>query len=144
MKKKALSLLLSTAVISQLIACGTILHPERKGTISGRLDPAIVALDAIGLLFFFVPGVIAFAVDFTNGTIYLPNSKPVQLSDQELKTLHSNGKLKIESLKEALAPYIQTIAPLDSASLSIQAANSEQSLAVLFQLHRSSSTLAVK
>ncbi len=53
-------------------SCGTILHPERRGQPAGRLDPKIVALDAIGMLFFFVPGVIAFAVDFSNGTIYLP------------------------------------------------------------------------
>ena len=39
---------------------------------SGRLDPAIVVLDGIGLLFFFVPGIIAFAVDFGTGAIYLP------------------------------------------------------------------------
>lgn len=144
MKNKALSLALSTVVISQLIACGTILHPERKGTISGRLDPAIVALDAIGLLFFFVPGVIAFAVDFTNGTIYLPKSQSAQLSDQELKAIQSKGRLSIEALKETLAPHIQTVAYLDSASLSILAVNSEQSLAGLFQLHKPSLTLAVK
>ncbi|WP_166820219.1 hypothetical protein [Thalassoroseus pseudoceratinae] len=53
-------------------SCGTILHPERRGQPAGRLDPKIVALDAVGMLFFFVPGVIAFAVDFSNGTIYLP------------------------------------------------------------------------
>ena len=29
-------------------------------------------MDAIGLIFFFVPGVIAFAVDFMTGAIYLP------------------------------------------------------------------------
>jgi hypothetical protein len=52
--------------------CGTILYPERRGQPAGRLDWGIVALDAVGLLFFFVPGVIAFAVDFNNGTIYLP------------------------------------------------------------------------
>jgi len=52
--------------------CGTILHPERRGQPAGRLDWGIVALDAIGLFFFFIPGVIAFAVDFSNGTIYLP------------------------------------------------------------------------
>jgi len=55
-----------------LTGCGTLLHPERKGQISGRIDPAIAALNGVGLLFFFVPGVIAFAVDFSNGTIYLP------------------------------------------------------------------------
>lgn len=52
--------------------CGTILHPERRGQCAGPLDWKIVALNGIGLLFFFLPGVIAFAVDFSNGTIYLP------------------------------------------------------------------------
>jgi hypothetical protein len=52
--------------------CGTIMYPERKGQVHGPLDWRVVALDAAGLLLFFIPGVIAFAVDFTNGTIYLP------------------------------------------------------------------------
>ena len=60
---------------SALAGCGTILYPERRGQSAGRLDPAVVVLDGIGLLFFFVPGVIAFAVDFNNGTIYLPNTQ---------------------------------------------------------------------
>ena len=54
------------------VGCGTIMHPERRGQPAGPLDWRIVGLDALGLLFFFVPGVIAFAVDFNNGTIYLP------------------------------------------------------------------------
>lgn len=52
--------------------CGTIFWPERKGQPAGPLDPKVVILDALGLLLFFIPGVIAFAVDFNNGTIYLP------------------------------------------------------------------------
>jgi hypothetical protein len=32
-------------------------------------------LDAVGLIFFISPGVIAFAVDFTQGTIYLPHRR---------------------------------------------------------------------
>ena len=52
--------------------CGTIFWPERKGQPPGPLDPKVVILDALGLLLFFIPGVIAFAVDFNNGTIYLP------------------------------------------------------------------------
>lgn len=55
-----------------VVGCGTVLHPERKGQPAGKMDWSVVALDGIGLLFFFVPGVIAFAVDFNNGTIYLP------------------------------------------------------------------------
>lgn len=55
-------------------ACGVILYPERKGQAGGRIDPAVAILDGIGLLFFIVPGVIAFAVDFATGAIYLPGT----------------------------------------------------------------------
>ncbi|MBX3442968.1 MAG: hypothetical protein KF774_11220 [Planctomyces sp.] len=53
-------------------ACGTLLHPERVGQPRGRVDPAVAVLDGLGLLLFFVPGVIAFIVDFSTGAIYLP------------------------------------------------------------------------
>lgn len=67
------ALALCAAVAVNSSSCGTILHPERVGQArGGRLDPAIVAMDGIGLLIFFVPGVIAFAVDFYTGAIYLP------------------------------------------------------------------------
>src|SRR4051812_12087866 len=53
--------------------CGTLIHPERRyAPNDGNLDWGIFALDTLGLLLFFLPGVIAFAVDFTTGAIYLP------------------------------------------------------------------------
>jgi hypothetical protein len=55
-----------------LSSCGTVLYPERRGQPAGRLDVGVVVLDGIGLLLFLVPGVIAFAVDFATGAIYLP------------------------------------------------------------------------
>jgi hypothetical protein len=55
-----------------LASCGTVLYPERRGQPAGRLDVGVVVLDGIGLLLFLVPGVIAFAVDFATGAIYLP------------------------------------------------------------------------
>src|SRR5688572_4142682 len=58
--------------LSLATGCGTLLHPERRGQPAGALDWKIVALDGLGLLLFFVPGVIAFAVDFATGAIYLP------------------------------------------------------------------------
>jgi len=64
-----------TVIVFCVTSCGTLLYPERKGQISGRIDPEVAILDAIGLLFFFIPGVIAFAVDFSNGTIYLPHTR---------------------------------------------------------------------
>lgn len=66
------SLLVLSGLVMQALGCGTIFWPERKGQPAGRLDPKVVALDAIGMILFIVPGVIAFALDFNNGTIYLP------------------------------------------------------------------------
>jgi hypothetical protein len=46
---------------------------ERVGQAhSNQIDWKIAALNGLGLLLFFVPGVIAFAVDFWTGAIYLP------------------------------------------------------------------------
>lgn len=53
--------------------CGTLLHSERHGQPhSNQIDWEIAALDGLGLLLFFVPGVVAFVVDFHTGAIYLP------------------------------------------------------------------------
>lgn len=60
------------ALCAGLTGCGTILYPERIGQSHGPLNWKVVALDTIGLLLFLVPGVVAFVVDFHNGTIYLP------------------------------------------------------------------------
>jgi hypothetical protein len=53
--------------------CGTLMHPERVGqSRRGNIDWTVVGLDAIGLCFFFIPGIIAFAVDFGNGAMFFP------------------------------------------------------------------------
>jgi hypothetical protein len=90
--RRRVAVLALTALSLQSISCGTLLHPERRGLRSDRLDPAIVALDGIGLLFFFVPGAVAFAVDFATGAIYLPPDQfsdltPSQLSTPDLKRI---------------------------------------------------------
>jgi hypothetical protein len=93
---------LAASLLVQLTACGMILHPERKGQKGGQIDPAIAIFDGIGLLFFFLPGVIAFAVDFSNGTIYLPGGRQSSLSDEELQRVAPHGKLDEKSLAEIL------------------------------------------
>jgi hypothetical protein len=80
-------------LIFQLAGCGTILHPERKGQVSGQIDPKIAIFDAIGLLFFLIPGVIAFAVDFSNGTIYLPGGRRASLTPEEMKSVQHENQL---------------------------------------------------
>jgi hypothetical protein len=64
--------LASVATLAAASGCGTILYPERRGQPHGRLDWGVVLLDGLGLIFFFIPGIIAFAVDFATGAIYLP------------------------------------------------------------------------
>jgi hypothetical protein len=72
--KKALYLVVGVALVVQLTGCGWLLHPERRGQTSGRIDAGIAILDGVGLLLFLVPGVVAYAVDFVTGTIYLPGT----------------------------------------------------------------------
>ncbi len=68
--KFVLSLAL-VATINSTVGCGLLLYPERQGQRGGPLDPTVVLLDGVGLFFFLVPGIIAFAVDFAQGTIYM-------------------------------------------------------------------------
>jgi hypothetical protein len=67
------------------LGCGTVLYPDRRGQDASRIDPAVVILDGIGLLFFFLPGVVAFAVDFATGAIYLPGGDRASLTDPPLQ-----------------------------------------------------------
>ena len=49
------------------------MYPERRRMPhSNQIDWRVAAFDGLGLLLFFVPGVIAFVVDFYTGAIYLP------------------------------------------------------------------------
>lgn len=65
---------LAAAAAAFLSSCGTILYPDRAYQKNrGNLDPGIIILDGIGLFFFIIPGLIAFAVDFTTGAIYFPS-----------------------------------------------------------------------
>lgn len=56
-----------------LSGCGTLLHNDRIGQPhTNQIDWKIAALDGLGMLLFFVPGVVAFVVDFYTGAIYIP------------------------------------------------------------------------
>lgn len=96
-----------TAMATTLVgatACGVIIYPERKGQVSGRIDPAIAVLDGVGLLFFIVPGVIAFAVDFATGAIYLPgtaSNTTFDMDDAELVRLKA-GELDADTIQRLI------------------------------------------
>jgi len=62
-----------SGAVTGLSGCGTLVYRERcNQPHSDRLDWGVVALDGLALLLFFVPGVVAFVVDFRTGAIYLP------------------------------------------------------------------------
>jgi len=73
--KHGSALLLVSVMLLNMLSCGTLLYPERRDQEVGSLDPGVVVLDAIGLLFFIVPGIVAFGVDFATGAIYYPKDK---------------------------------------------------------------------
>lgn len=104
--RKIISSILLLTISSQLLSCGYVIHPERRGQTSGKVDLAIVGLDAIGLIFFILPGLIAFGVDIVSGTIYLPkDSKGFSLSLNDAEKIHidpknMNKKTIIAAIKE--------------------------------------------
>lgn len=113
--KPLAAILLTTAMTTQLAACGTIFYPERRGQITGELDSGIVVLNALGLLLYIVPGVIAFAVDFATGAIYLPDSRyslaPERLND----AVDQQGRVDPMKLKAILKQDLNLDLPLEHA-----------------------------
>lgn len=77
--KKKLSICLILAIAVQALACGTILYPERRGQAKGEIDPGVAILDAVLFIPGILPGVIAFAVDFSTGAIYRSSKKTALL-----------------------------------------------------------------
>ena len=127
MKFFTLSLLLFS-LLANLTACGTLLHPERKGQTGGHIDPGVVVLDGIGLLFFFIPGVIAFAVDFSYGTIYLPGGRRASLSNNELEQLSQGDQINLERLTSLVQKNSGNGIPLSYQDLQITQLDSVEQL----------------
>ena len=124
---------LVVTLLAQLTACGSIFYPDRRGQIqgSGRMDPAIVVLDAIGLLFYIIPGVIAFGVDFATGAIYLPEGKQAQIDPQKLQpAVRADGTVDNARLQAILQTELGRSLPLDDPRL-IQHKGSVEQLASL-------------
>ena len=82
--QKIVACIICLVLMSQLTSCGTILYPERRGQDKhqsvNKIDMAVFALDFGLCLLGILPGVIAFAVDFSSGCIYLPENQ-ISLED---------------------------------------------------------------
>ncbi|SEM94189.1 hypothetical protein SAMN04487857_107130 [Pseudomonas sp. ok272] len=121
---------LVAALLTQMTACGSIFYPDRRGQIDGKIDPAIAVLDAVGLLFYVIPGLIAFAVDFTTGAIYFEPGKTAQVDPQTLKpAVNADGTVDPHKLQAILQSELGRNLPLDDPRL-IQHKGSAQQLAM--------------
>ncbi|ALI00680.1 3-dehydroquinate synthase [Pseudomonas sp. FW306-02-F02-AA] len=123
--------LLVATLLTQVTACGSIFYPDRRGQIDGKIDPAIAALDAVGLLFYIIPGLVAFAIDFTTGAIYFEPGKTAQVAPEKLQqAIDADGKVDNHKLQAILESELGRSFPLDDPRL-IQHKGSVQQLALL-------------
>ena len=103
-RRRFLKLSSATALSAMANGCGTVLYPERMGQRRGGFDDVdwtVAGLNGIGLVFFLVPGTIAFAIDFYNGTLFYPS--PTHYGDAT-----TPSELKQVSLPEE-NPSLETV-----------------------------------
>jgi hypothetical protein len=120
---------LVATLVTQLSACGSVFFPDRRGQIDGKIDPLVAGLNAIGVLFYVIPGLIAFAVDFATGAIYLPDNTLSQVDPDELnKLVGADGQVDLIKLKALIQNQTGHTLPLDDPGL-IQHSGSVEQLA---------------
>lgn len=124
--QRLISALLAGSLLVQLSGCGTLLYPERRGQISGQIDPLVAVLNGVGILFFVVPGLIAFAIDFTTGAIYLPGGRYSVAPERLQEALDADGRLDQARLREVLKQTLGEDLPLDHPHLRVQPGHPEQ------------------
>jgi hypothetical protein len=78
-RRRCLRDLASLGCAGALGGCAAILHPERQGNSSGPIDVVPLILDILWFIPGLVPGIIAIAVDFGTGAIYLGGSRRAAL-----------------------------------------------------------------
>jgi hypothetical protein len=129
MRTRVLGGVLAASLVTQLSACGTIFYPDRRGQIDGKVDPVIVALDAVGILFYVIPGLLALGIDFATGAIYLPDGHTYSVAPETLKeTVGENGEVDRAKLKALIEQETGHSLPLTDPRL-IQHSGSVQQLA---------------
>ena len=118
---------LAASLLTQLTACGTLFFPDRRGQIEGRIDPVIAALDAVGILFYVIPGLIAVGIDFATGAIYLPGGTSAQVDPQALQNLvDADGQIDNAKLKVLIEQSTGHSLPLDDPRLIRHSGSIEQ------------------
>jgi hypothetical protein len=133
--KKCVMVLGLAAFLQSTAGCGLLLHPERQGTKGGNLDPVIVLLDGLGLFFFLVPGIVAFAVDVSTGCIYtggggggkrrhfsaIEQGQPMNADELAgMKKIAINGPMTKASIEAALERELGQKVDITAANVQVQ------------------------
>lgn len=109
---------LVAALLTQLTACGTVFYPDRRGQIDGKIDPGILALDIVGLVFYVIPGLIALGVDFATGAIYYSEGEMAQVAPEKLRpALNADGTVDRVKLQAILESELGQRLPLNDPRL---------------------------
>jgi hypothetical protein len=126
LQSRVIAGVLAATLLSQLAACGTLFYPDRRGQIEGKIDPVVAGLNAIGILFYVLPGLIAFAIDFTTGAIYLPEGKYAVAPQHLQDAIGSDGTVDNAKLKAIIERETGKSLPLDHPNLHQQRGNLQQ------------------
>ena len=136
--------LLAFTMIVNLASCGTILYPERKGQKAGQIDPGVAILDGVGLLFFIIPGVIAFAVDFSNNTIYMPHGHSSKFdSSHKYSQLQISKKLDAATIQNLIRAETGTAINLQQSNMEVIKLDSVADLDSKFALYGTDNHIAL-
>lgn len=125
MLKPVLASTLSALLILELSGCGTVIYSERRGQSSGRIDPAVVIMNGIGLLFWVVPGLVAFAIDFATGAIYLPSGRYAVAPEVLQRVIKENGDIDTVQLQQIIEQQTGQSIPFDHPNLQQQPSSPE-------------------
>ncbi|MDD4870848.1 MAG: polyribonucleotide nucleotidyltransferase [Kiritimatiellae bacterium] len=131
--KHFVGILLLVALVGCMTSCGTIIYPERRGQKTGHLDGVVVLLDGIGCLFFILPGVAAFIVDFQTGAIYLPpgHSRTLDTSGNNFVKVSVNRRdLNRRGIERVVSSYMGRPINISDERMQVNQVKSSEDLRV--------------
>ncbi len=133
--KSIISVIVTSVLVVNISACGTLLYPERKGQVGGRIDVGVALLDALGLFVWFIPGVIAFAVDFSNGTIYLPSGSTVELTPEEIEAIQKDGEVDMPAMNHLIEHKLAKLGAPPSSTWQVRAVDDHADMQAWMRMH---------
>ena len=128
-KVRLLVISLCSVMLLNIVSCGYIMYPERKGQKGGKIDAGVAVLDGIGLLFFIIPGIVAYAVDFSTGCIYLPGTSASSNDESKgLNVVKVDGEITSDKIEAVLKEQAQMNLDLDNTYILSEQAGSKDDL----------------